>query len=366
MNIKTLNVSDHPDFDQHEEVVVCSDDNSGLHALIAIHNTHRGPALGGCRMWPYPNVEAAVTDVLRLSRGMTYKSALADLPLGGGKAVIIGDPRWQKTPELMQAMGDFIHTLEGRYITAEDSGTSTGDMQMIKLRTPYASGLANAKGEGGDPSPSTAYGVFIGMQAAYRFRTGKTSLKGAKVAIAGVGSVGFGLAKLLCEAGAKVTVADVFDEPIVRVKAALDVDVVPVEQIHQLPVDIYSPCALGGAINSQTVEELQVGIVAGAANNQLASDACGDRLQQRDILYVPDYAVNAGGIIDICYQYRGGSEVEKQAHIERTAETLTLIFQRAKDTGLPPCQVADTLAEQRFGRIVDTSQGEELAAASVG
>ncbi len=344
----------HPDFDEHEKVVVRHDLGTGLRAIIAVHNTSRGPALGGCRMWPYASAADAMTDALRLSRGMTYKSALADLPLGGGKAVIIGDPRRDKSRELLLAMAEFIDSFEGRYITAEDSGTSVADMRLIGSRTRWAAGVSDDGPHGGDPSPSTAYGTFVGLKAAVIHRLGNGpeigSLEGLRVAIQGVGNVGFHLAERLHEAGATLFVADVFEANVNRAVDTLGAKAVGVDEIYDLDVDVFSPCAMGAAINDQTLNRLRAPVIAGAANNQLATPAHGNALHERRVLYTPDYVLNAGGIIDIAYQRQGHSRVDMLAHVEGIGSTLAEIFRRSDAENTPTYQVADQLAEERFSR----------------
>ncbi|MBN7798591.1 Glu/Leu/Phe/Val dehydrogenase dimerization domain-containing protein [Parahaliea mediterranea] len=350
MEIRSLDLGAYADFDAHERVVECRDGASGLHALIAIHNTNLGPALGGCRMWPYADREEAVRDVLRLSRGMTYKSALARLALGGGKAVIIGNPHQDKSREMFLAMGKFIDALGGEYITAEDSGTSVPDMQVIRERTAHAAGISAVSEHGGDPSPTTAFGTFIGLRKAVDFHLGRRDLAGVRVAVQGVGNVGYHLARQLVEAGAEVHVADIHAGNVDRAVDDLGVTAVPVDQVHALDVDVFSPCAMGGAINDQTLPGLRAKVVAGAANNQLASAGHGDELHRRGILYVPDYAVNAGGIIDIYYQHCGGNYDDVRQHVESTADTLLEVFRRAREENRSTCRVADELAEERFSR----------------
>ena len=344
----SMNVSSHPEFDGHEQVVMCEDRASGLRAIIAVHNTSRGPALGGCRMWPYLNEEAALRDALRLSRGMTYKSALADLPLGGGKAVIMGDPRRDKSRELLLAMGDCIEKLGGTYITAEDSGTSVADMEVIGERTRFVSGVVKGAEHGGDPSPSTAYGTFIGLKAAVKHRLHSDDLRGLRVAVQGMGNVGFHLARLLRDAGAELFVADIHPELVERAVLELGATAVAPGIIHALDVDVFSPCAMGGVINDQSIDDISAAVIAGAANNQLASRDHGLRLHERNILYAPDYVLNAGCIIDIAYQQGAGDQQAMRAHIDGIANTLTEIFQRAGAENRSTHAVADELAESRF------------------
>lgn len=346
--MSAMNVFNHPEFDKHEQIVFCSDADSGLQAIIAVHNTYRGAALGGCRMWPYASEEEALRDALRLSRGMTYKSALANLPLGGGKSVILGDPRRDKTREKLLALGECIEKLSGSYITAEDSGTSVMDMEVIGERTRYISGVAKGTEHGGDPSPSTAYGTFVGLRAAVRHRLNTDDLRGLRVAIQGLGNVGYHLARYLADAGAELYVTDIHAAHVARAVAELGATAVEPCIIHAIDVDVFSPCAMGGVINNETVEDIHASIVAGAANNQLATSAHGLRLCERDILYVPDYVLNAGGIIDIAYQHSGGDKEVMRKHIEGIEDTLEEIFSRAAAESRSPHQVADELAEERF------------------
>lgn len=346
-----MSIFSHPAYDNHEQVAFYQDANSGLKAIIAVHNTNLGPALGGCRMWTYASDEEALYDVLRLSRGMTYKSAMAGLELGGGKAVIIGDPRKDKSPELLRSMGEFINSLGGRYITAEDSGTSVADMEVIGERTRFVSGVVEGAEHGGDPSPSTAYGVFVGIKAAAKHRWGSEDLTGRKVAIQGVGNVGFRLAKLLKDAGAELFVTDIFADNVSRAVQELDATAVTAEEIFDLDVDIFAPCALGAIINDKTIDRLKVAIIAGAANNQLAEERHAEILREKGILYTPDYVINAGGIIDVFYQHKGIQDDAKvQAHIESIGTTLAEVFERADATGKTTSSVADVIAEERFGK----------------
>lgn len=344
-----------PAFNDHEQVVYCCDPSSGLNAIIAIHNTNRGPALGGCRIWNYESEEEALHDVLRLSKGMTYKSAMAHLDLGGGKCVVIGDPRQDKSEALLRALGHYVDTLKGRYIIAEDAGTSVEDMKVIGEMTPHVVGIADkVTGEGGtrsgDPSPATAYGVFIGLRAAVKHRLGREDLNGLKVALQGVGHVGYLLAKQLHEAGAKLWLCDIYDDQAKRAGAEFDATVVSPDHIYEQDVDAFIPCALGAVINDDTVSRLRAVVVAGSANNQLSEDRHGEALMRRNILYAPDYVINAGGLIDVAYERQpGGYNRDKMLrHIERIDDTLMEIFQRADSTGLPSNVIADKIAEERF------------------
>jgi len=345
-----MSIFSHSAYDKHEQVAFYQDAKSGLKAIIAVHNTNLGPSLGGCRMWPYADDGEALNDVLRLSRGMTYKSAMAGLKLGGGKSVIIGDPRQDKTPELLRAMGDFINTLGGRYITAEDSGTSVEDMHIIGERTRFVSGLIEGSEHGGDPSPSTAYGVFVGLKAAVEHRWGRADLNGLKVSLQGVGNVGFRLARLLTEAGAELFVTDIFQDNIDRAVSELGATAVGADEIFDLDADLFAPCALGAVLNDDTIARLKVGAVAGAANNQLAEERHAAALREKGILYSPDYVINAGGIIDVYYQQHGDyNPAQVKEHIETIGTTMKEVFQRADETGETTAHVADRVAEERFG-----------------
>lgn len=344
----------HPEFHQHEQVVFCHDAASGLHAIIAIHNRNRGPALGGCRMYPYSDTEAAVTDVLRLSRGMTYKSALAGLHLGGGKSVIIGDPRQHKSPQLLRAMGEFIDSLGGHYISAEDSGTSVADIKIMGEKTQHVAGLdrpgANGQIRNGDPSPMTAFGVFRGIQAAVKHQLGRDDLTAIRVAIQGVGHVGYHLAALLHQAGARLWVSDVFEQNAQRASTAFDAVLVPPQDIIQQPVDVFAPCALGAVINNISIAQLQASIIAGAANNQLAAAEHGESLHQRGILYAPDYVINAGGVIDIAHELTGYDPQAAKAHVAGIYDTLLAIFERSARQNISTHIIADRMAEERFNK----------------
>lgn len=340
------------DFADHEQVVFCSDEASGLRAIIAIHNSNLGPALGGCRMWPYASEADALTDALRLSRGMTYKSAVAGLKLGGGKSVIIGDPRTHKTPELLNAFADALNRLGGRYISAEDSGTSVEDMKFLSKKTKFVAGIEEKTSEtgsrNGDPSPVTAYGTFVGIRAAVKHKLGADSLNGAKVAIQGVGNVGLTLAKQLHDAGAEVFACDIFSQNTECAANEAGATIVSPDEIFALDVDVFSPCAMGASINDKTIEQLKTTIIAGAANNQLAEQRHDKVLQSKGILYAPDYVINAGGIIDIYYERTGFDLAKQTQHVEGIESTLLEIFDRAADEKKATGAVADLLAEERF------------------
>ena len=342
----------HPEFDHHELVAYHADTESGLRAIIAVHSTRLGKGLGGCRMWPYASEDEALTDVLRLSRGMTYKAALAGLQQGGGKSVILGDPRHDKTPAMMRAMGHFVETLAGRYVVAEDSGTNVADIRLMAEQTRHVGGLADAAaaaaGRTGDPSPATAYGVFVGIRAAVKWKLGRDDLKGLRVAIQGVGNVGYRLAKHLHEAGAKLWVTDLHAPSVERCVKELGAHAVNMEEIFAVEADVFAPCALGAVLNDHTLPRLKAPIVAGAANNQLAEPRHDAALAERGILYAPDYCINAGGIIDIHYEGPDYDAATVKAHLERIGETLTTVFERARQEKRPTGAIADRMAEERF------------------
>ncbi len=336
----------HPEFDGHEQVVFDHDAETGLRAIIAIHNTNRGPALGGCRMWPYDSEAAALTDVLRLSRGMTYKSALADLPLGGGKAVIIGDPHEDKSEALFLAMGRFVDGLGGRYVSAEDVGVSVEDVEIMERVTKHVAGTCTAGA--GDPSSSTSYGVLMGIRAAVAHKLGRNSLDGVRVAIQGVGHVGYHLCRFLAEAGAKLVVTDIDGQAIERVEAEFHAQPVAPEAIYGVEGEVFAPCALGAVINDATIAKLKAPIVAGSANNQLAEPRHGVELMRRGVLYAPDYVINAGGVINISHEGPSYDKQEAVDHVAKIQDTLREIFSRADAQGVPTSEAADRLAEERF------------------
>jgi leucine dehydrogenase len=347
-----MEIFDMREFDGHELVVFGHDATAGLRAIIAIHSSALGPAAGGCRMWPYGTTAEAVADVLRLSRGMSYKNALAGLPFGGGKAVIIGDSRKAKTAELFAAFGRLVDSLGGRYVTAEDVGTTTADMSSVARATRYVAGLGAAPGEaGGDPGPKTALGVYLGIKAAVKFRLGRTDLEGVKVAIQGLGGVGHHLCGLLAADGAQLFVADVQPSAVQRAREQFKAHPVPADEVLALDVDVFSPCALGAVLNSKSTPRLRARIVAGAANNQLAQDEDGAALQAAGILYAPDYVINAGGIISVSREYHGGaSEAQVIADIHAIPARLIEIFERARRENRTTNQVADQMARERLGK----------------
>jgi leucine dehydrogenase len=333
------------DFDRHEDVSFFCDKETGLKAIIAIHNTNRGPALGGCRMWPYADEQQAITDVLRLSRGMTYKAAMAHLPFGGGKAVIIGDSHKDKSPVLMRAFGRCVEKLNGRYITAEDVGTSVEDMVFIRETTAHVVGLPSGSG---DPSPFTAIGVLAGIRAAVFYRLGKKTLNGIKVAVQGLGHVGYHLCKLLSEAGAHLTVTDIEPDLVQRAVGEFNALAVSPEAIYSTEVDVFAPCALGAVINDATLPQLRCSIIAGSANNELECRAHGELLSQKKILYAPDYVINAGGLIDVYYEGPNYDINVVKQHVERIYDTLLDVCHKAEKLHVSTSEAADMIAEERF------------------
>ncbi len=329
-------------YDDHEQIVFCSDVASGLKAIICIHSTALGPAVGGCRMWEYNTDEGALVDALRLSRGMTYKNAMAGLPFGGGKSVIIGNPKTLKSEALFRAFGKFVHSISGRYVSAEDVGTSPADIAIVHKETPYVLGL---EGKSGDPSPMTAWGVYKGIKAAVKSRLGRDSLDGVKIAVQGLGHVGYYLCQHLSAEGAKLFVTDINKESIEKVVAEFKATAVDVNAIYTQDVDVYAPCALGATVNDETLPRLKCSIVAGAANNVLAEDRHGIALMNRGILYAPDYVINAGGIINVSFE-NNYSKDAAMAKTENIYNTLMNVFERAKVEGKPTNVVADELARQ--------------------
>ena len=330
---------------EHEQVMLCSEPAAYYRAIIAIHSTALGPAVGGARFWSYASDEEALMDALRLSRGMTYKNALAGLPFGGGKSVIIGDNKTTEREPIFRAHGRFVETFGGRYITAEDVGTSVADMSNVLLETQHVGGLA---GRDGDPSPVTARGVLRAMQAAAKWRWGSDNLAGRTVAIQGCGNVGYHLAQELRRAGARLIVADIEAERAGRAAGAFAAEVVAPAEIYSARADIFAPCGLGGILNDETIPQLKAEIVAGAANNQLLAARHGDALDARGILYAPDYVANAGGMINGCRQLLGWEPARSLRQVEEIYDTLLHIFQMAEQEKIPPYQAADRLAEERL------------------
>lgn len=337
------------DFDQHEQVLFVNDRSVGLRAIIAVHNTNLGPALGGCRMWPYETEALAIRDVLRLSRGMTYKAAMVQVDLGGGKSVIIGDSHKDKSPELLHAMGRWIDSLGGRYITGEDIGTNPFDMAEIRKETKCVSCLRKEDGGYGDPAPMTALGVFQAMTAGVEKAFGTTSLKGMRVAVQGVGNVGHRLCGLLAAEGAELTVCDVFAENLERAVSAHGAKSVEPDRIFDVEADVFAPCAMGAVLNDDTIPRLAVKVVAGAANNQLEDDRHGGMLADRGIVYLPDYVANGGGLISCAAEWYRHDPAEVEANVRKIMDTCREILAYADEHGLPNHQASDRIAEQRFG-----------------
>lgn len=343
---------DLADFDDHEGVHLFRDRASGLTAIIAVHSTALGPAAGGVRFWHYADRTEAVTDALRLSRGMSYKNAMAGLPMGGGKGVILADAARTKSPDILKAFGRAIESLGGRYVTAEDVGISEADISTIASETRFVSGLpVGAGAAGGDPGPVTARGVYLGVRAAAREALGRDDMAGVHVAIQGVGSVGGGLARYLAADGAKLTLADVQADRARALAAELGAQAVAAEAIIGVEADIFSPNALGAILNEHSIPLLRTGVVAGGANNQLATPADAARLHARGILYAPDYVINAGGIINVALEYLGqGDRAEVDARVAQIPDRLTTIWKESAASGRPAADVADAMAQKLIGR----------------
>ena len=348
-----MNVFDRVPVDDYEQVVFCHDGATGLKAIVAIHSTALGPALGGTRFFPYRSEDEGLEDVLRLAKGMTYKAAAAGLDLGGGKAVIFGDPARDKSEALLRVYARYVNSLGGRYITAEDVGTTQADMDMIRRETRFVTGVSQELGGSGDPSAATAYGVLWAMKAVARRLWGQTTLDGRHVAVSGVGKVGTHLVRHLVEERARVTVADVNLEAVEQVVDWYDVESCPAEKIHAVDADVFSPCAMGGALSPVTVPELRCPAVVGSANNQLASPDCDRLLHDLGVVYVPDYVANAGGVINIASElspqgYHPGSAYEQ---VRRIFDTVTSVLDTAEAEGIPTGAAADRFAEGRIARL---------------
>ncbi len=333
----------------HEQVVFCHDQETGLKAIIAVHSTVLGPALGGTRMWNYANDAEALNDVLRLSRGMTYKASISGLNLGGGKAVIIGDAKTEKTDDLMRKFGSFVDSLSGRYITAEDVGMTTHDMEMVKMETNHVTGIPESMGGSGNPSPVTAYGVYMGMKAAAKTRWGSDALEGKKVLVQGIGHVGEVLVDHLTKEGALVTVNDISLERMEEVAKKYNADFLEGDAIYDADMDIYAPCALGATVNSDTLKRLKCSVIAGAANNQLADEEIhGKMVMDKGILYAPDFLINAGGLINVYSELEGYNREEALAKTEHIYNVTLEIFNLSKTEGITPNQAAKHMAEKRI------------------
>ncbi len=335
----------------HEQVVFCHNKDAGLKAIIAIHNTVLGPALGGLRMWPYKSEAEALNDVLRLSRGMTYKNAVAGLNIGGGKAVIIGDPSKDKSEALFRAFGKFVDSLGGRYITAEDVGIDVNDMEYVYRETEYVTGVHQVHGGSGDPSPFTAYGTLQGLMATLNRKFGNEEVGHYSYAVQGLGHVGMEFVKLLRERGAKIFVTDINKTLIDRAVDEYGAEAVAPEEIYDVPCDVYSPCALGGTVNEQTLPRLKAKVICGAANNQLANNEIGDELERRGILYAPDYAVNAGGVMNVSLEIDGYNRERAMRMMRTIYHNLTRIYEIADRDRIPTYKAADRMAEERIAMI---------------
>ncbi|MBL7924897.1 MAG: Glu/Leu/Phe/Val dehydrogenase [Bacteroidia bacterium] len=346
------NVFDSISASRHEQVVFCNDPETGLKAIIAIHNTVLGPALGGTRMWMYKTEGEAVNDVLRLSRGMTYKAAISGLNLGGGKAVIIGDSRKDKSEALFRKFGRFVNNLNGKYITAEDVGTSTKDMEYIAMETKHVTGLPESMGGGGDPSPVTAYGVYMGMKASAQFAWGNDSLSGKKVVVQGVGHVGENLVKNLRKENAKVYITDLNEEQLQRVSTEYGAEVIRPDAVFDMDMDIYAPCALGATLNTENIKRLRCQIVSGAANNQLADETIhGPMLVDKGIIYAPDFLINAGGLINVYSELIGYNRQRALIQTEHIYAVTLEILKKAREAGLHTQAAATQMAEKRISDI---------------
>lgn len=332
----------------YEQIVFCQDKETGLEAIIVIHDTTLGPALGGARMWAYNNEEEALIDALRLARGMTYKTAAAGVNLGGGKAVIIGDPRKDKSEEMFRALGRFINNLGGRYITAEDVGTTVHDMDIIHNETDYVLGTSPGSGASGDPSPITAYGIYKGMKASAKEAFGNDSLAGKTIAVQGVGNVAYKLCGHLHNEGAHLIVTDINKDAVKRAVEAYDATAVKPDDIYEVDCDIFSPCALGAVINDNTIPKLKAKIVAGSANNQLESSKHGELLFQHGIVYAPDYVINSGGVINVAEELNGYNKENAMKKVEKIYDQLGKVFEISKRDNIPTNLAADRLAEERI------------------
>lgn len=346
-------VFNHPEFDNHEQVVFCHDEKTGLKAIIAIHSTALGPATGGCRLWDYVSDEEALVDVLRLSRGMTYKNAMAGLPLGGGKSVIIGDAKTIKSEALFRKFGQFVHSQSGRYISAEDVNITTKDIMMMSQETPF---VAGKEGLSGNPSPFTALGTYQGIKAAVKHKLGLETLEGLTVAVQGLGSVGFSLCEYLHKDGVNLIVTDINPDSVARAVEKFGAKAVALDDIYHQAADIYAPCALGATLNDDTISKLKCQIIAGCANNQLKESRHGEVLRQKGILYAPDYVINGGGIINVAFELRpeGYNADESTAKVKEIYQTLKNLFERADKEQKPTNEIADLMAQE----IIKKAQGE--------
>lgn len=335
----------------YEQLIFCQDKNSGLKAIIAIHDTTLGPALGGVRMWPYASEEQAIEDALRLARGMTYKNAVSGLNLGGGKTVIIGDPSKDKNEEMFRALGRYIQSLNGRYITAEDVGTTVEDMDLIYEETDYVTGISPEFGSSGNPSPVTAYGVYLGMKASAKEAFGDESLAGKKIGVQGLGNVAYKLCEYLHKEGAELIVTDINPKAIERVVKEFQATPVDPKDIYKQEVDIFSPCALGAIINDETIPQLKAKVIAGSANNQLKESRHGQMLFEKGIVYAPDYVINAGGVINVADELNGYNRERAMKKVQMIYDNLSKIYQISREENIPTYLAANRLAEERIVRV---------------
>jgi leucine dehydrogenase len=334
----------------YEQVVLCQDETSGLKAIIAIHDTTLGPALGGTRFWTYATEEEAIVDALRLSRGMTYKNAAAGLNIGGGKTVIIGDPYKDKSEALFRAFGRFVHSLGGRYITAEDVGTTVQDMEYIRMETPYVCGIVG-QGGSGDPSPATAYGVWQGIKACAMVKWQDNSLKNKVIAVQGLGNVGKNLCRHLAEEGAKLIVTDINEKNVEIIVDLYGAEAVKPDEVYSVECDIFAPCALGAGVNDNTIDLFKCSIIAGAANNVLQNPEHGDALDKKGILYAPDFVINAGGVINVAEELNGYNKEKAYAKIAKIYDNVLGVFKIGERDGIPTYLAAERLAEERINKI---------------
>jgi leucine dehydrogenase len=337
-------------FNEYEQVVFCNDPSTGLKAIISMHSTVLGPAVGGCRMWNYTSEQEALNDVLRLSRGMTYKNSISGLNWGGGKAVIIGDPKAAKNPEMLKRFGEYVTRLSGNYITAKDVGIGAEDLRNIKKGTKHILGIDGEPGSSGDPSPATAWGVYHGMKASAKHAFGTNSLKGLKVALQGLGSVSYYMLEHLAADGAELIGCDIDQACIDRAMKKYKIEIVKPESIYDVACDIFAPCALGATINSETLPRIKAKVIAGAANNQLATESDGVQVMRRGMTYAPDYAINAGGVMNIYHERAEGGGYNKARafdHVSQIGQTIEKILARSAADKMPSHQVADRMAEER-------------------
>ncbi|GIN55728.1 leucine dehydrogenase [Lederbergia ruris] len=346
-----MKIFDYMEKYDYEQLLFCQDEASGLKAIIALHDTTLGPALGGTRMWTYHSEEAAIEDALRLAKGMTYKNAAAGLNLGGGKTVIIGDPKKDKNEAMFRAFGRFIQGLNGRYITAEDVGTTVEDMDLIYEETNFVTGISQASGSSGNPSPVTAYGCYVGMKAAAKEAFGSDSLEGKVVAVQGVGNVSFELCRYLHEEGASLIVTDINRDSVNRAVTAFDAKAVDPDDIYSVDADIFSPCALGAIINDQTIPQLKAKVIAGSANNQLQDPQHGDLIHEMGIVYAPDYVINAGGVINVADELYGYNRERALKRVETIYQNVAKVIEISKRDHIPTYLAADRMAEERIEQM---------------